>query len=153
MAVEWKPISKDQISLKTPKVDPNADAESIFWEAWVSDVKSGNGYLNHVVENYIRIKIYNDRAVQKYGNVEIPYFSERKMTLVEIKGRTIKTDGTIVEVAGSSILDRLASKSKGKQAKVKSFALPSIEPGVIIEYQWTEVTSVRLFSRDGVEAS
>lgn len=141
LALDWKPISPEQRALKTAKVDPNADAEAIFWEAWVSDVSGGNGYLNHVVENYIRIKLYNDRAVEKYGNVEIPYYSERKMTIINIRARTIKADGTIVELAGGSIVERVVSKSGRKNVKVKSFALTALEPGAIIEYQWTEFFS------------
>lgn len=141
LALDWKPIPPEQRALKTAKVDPNADAEAIFWEAWVSDVNGGNGYLNHVVENYIRIKLYNVRAVEKYGNVEIPYFSERKMTVNHIRGRTIQVDGTIVELAGDSIVDRVVAKAGRKNVKVKAFALPSLEPGAIIEYQWTELSS------------
>jgi hypothetical protein len=140
-AADWKPVTPEQLALKTAKLDPSADAEAIFWEAWVTDVSAGNGYLNHVVENYIRIKLYNTRAVEKYGDVEIPYFSEQKMTLTDIKARTIKANGSIVEVPGSAIVERIAAKSKRSKLKVKSFAMPGLEPGAIIEYQWTEVYS------------
>lgn len=82
-------MSPEQLALKVAKVDSNADAEAIFWDAYVQDVSAGNGYLNHIVENYIRIKLYNTRAVEKYGNVEIPYYSEMKMGLSDLKARTI----------------------------------------------------------------
>lgn len=141
MALDWKPVTPQQLALKTAKVDPNADAEAIFWEAYVQDVSAGNGYLNHIVENYIRIKLYNARAVEKYGNVEIPYFSEMKMTLSDLKARTIKPDGTIVEVNASAMVDRVISKSGRTNVKAKSFAMPGLEVGAIIEYQWTELSS------------
>lgn len=140
-ALDWKPVPLEQLSLKTPKLDANADAESIFWEAYVRDDPAGNGYLNHIVENYIRIKLYNDRAVQNYGNVEIPYYSERKMTVSQIRARTIRSDGSIVEVAGSAVSDGVLSKAGKSKTKAKSFALPALEPGAIIEYQWVEVYS------------
>ena len=141
IAVDWKPISPEQLALKTAKVDPNADAEAIFWEAYVQDVSAGNGYLNHIVENYIRIKLYNARAVEKYGNVEIPYYSEMKMGLSDLKARTIKPNGSIIEVNGNSIVERVIAKSGKSNVKAKSFAMPGLEEGAIIEYQWTEVSS------------
>lgn len=141
VALDWKPIPPEQLSLKTPKLDPNADAESIFWEAYVRDDPAGNGYLNHIVENYMRIKLYNNRAVEKYGNIEIPYYSAQKMTVSQIRGRTIRPDGTIVEVPGSAVSDATLSKSGKSKTQAKSFAMPALEPGAIIEYQWTEVFS------------
>ena len=141
LAADWKPVTPEQLALKKAKVDPNADAEAIFWEASVQDVSAGNGYLNHIVENYIRIKLYNARAVEKYGNVEIPYFSELKMSISELKARTIKPNGSIVEVNGNSIVDRVIVKSGRTNVKAKSFAMPGLEEGSIIEYQWTELSS------------
>ncbi len=140
-AADWRPVAAEQLSLKTPKVDPNADAETIFWEAWVKDVSAGNGYLNHVVENYIRIKLYNDRAVEKYGNVEIPFNSEQKMSITQIRARTIQPDGSIVDLPGSAVKETLLAKSGRRNAKAKAFAMPALKPGSIIEYQWTEVFS------------
>ena len=66
LAVEtvWKPVTPEILALKAPKIDPKADAEAIFWESWVEDYAQG-GYAQHRSENYIRIKLYNARAVER----------------------------------------------------------------------------------------
>lgn len=127
--------------MKAPKLDKGADAEAIFWDSWISDVNAGNGHLNHIVDNYIRIKIYTDRGVEKFGDVEIPYSSLANMSLTDVKARTIKPDGTIVDVPGSAFVDRTTSKVGKAKFKVRSFALRGLQPGAIIEYQYTEVYS------------
>lgn len=139
--VDWKPVTPEQLSLKTPKVEANADAEAIFWQVAIHDDPAGNGYLNHIAENYIRIKLYNARAVEKFGNVEIPYFSELKMSVTGIRGRTIKPDGSIIDLPGNEITERTTAKLKRANVKVKAFAFKGLEPGAIIEYQWIEVHS------------
>ncbi|MBM3759380.1 MAG: DUF3857 domain-containing protein [Acidobacteria bacterium] len=138
---DWRPISNEKLKLKTAKVDPNANAETIFWEAWVRDESAGNGYLNHVVENYIRIKLYNDRAVEKYGNVEIPFNSAQKMSVYQIRARTIKPDGSIVELPGSAVKEQMVQKVGKQSFRAKTFAMPGLEPGAILEYQWVETYS------------
>ncbi len=137
-ATEWKPIEPELLQLKTAKIDPKADAEAIFWDAYVDDTPQGN-YAMHRVQNYVRMKLYNQRAVDKYGNVEIPYFPEIRMSLVDIRARTIKTDGSIVELKNNQIFDTVAAKVGRSRLKVKKLALPALEEGAIIEYQWTEV--------------
>lgn len=42
---------------------------------------------------------------------------------------------------GSSIVERTIAKSGRRNVKAKSFAMPGLEEGAIIEYQWTEVSS------------
>ena len=55
-AIDWQPVSPDLLALKTPKLDPNADAEAIFWEARVNDSFTSGAYATHRVTNYKRIK-------------------------------------------------------------------------------------------------
>src|SRR6185436_4627958 len=57
----------------------------------------------------------------------------------DIAARVIKADGTIVELKKEDIYDRTIAKASGVKVKSKSFALPGIEPGAIIEYRWQEV--------------
>ncbi len=142
-ALDWKPILPEYLALKEGKIDPKADAEAIFWEAWVEDTMQG-GYSVHKVENYIRVKLFNTRAVEKWGDVEVPFFPEQNMSIADFRGRVIKADGTIVEVKGGQVKESVKSKTKGSNYRVKSFAFPGLEPGVIIEYQFTEVFSERL---------
>ena len=140
-AVEWKPISQEELALKTPRLDKNADAEAIFWDVRVYDDLRGTS-IEHHVDNYVRIKIFTDRGVKSQSTVDIPYSSSLKTTITDLRGRTIKADGSIADVKSDAIFDKTNVKiGKKLSIKTKSFALPAVEPGVIVEYQWREIYS------------
>lgn len=135
--VTWRPVPPEILSLKTPKIDPQADAEALFWESWTQDYTQG-GYAQHRTENYIRIKLYNARAVENWGDVKVDYPAYIGATLSDFKGRVIKADGTIVDVKTSQAKDITLLKAGKLNIKAKSFAFPGLEPGDIIEYKYIE---------------
>lgn len=142
LGVDWKPVTPEELSLKTPKLDPNADAESIFTDLRVYDMVRSLPYVEHHVDYYVRIKIYNDRGVKAHTTVDIPYTSRAKMTIANVKARTIKPDGTIVEMKNDAIFDKTDTKvGRRVVEKTRSFTLPAVEPGSIVEYQYGEVFS------------
>jgi Domain of Unknown Function with PDB structure (DUF3857) len=137
----WKPVNSADLAGKTPRLDQNADAELIFWDIFVLDEINGPQGDSHVTTNYKRIKIYNDRGVEGQGKVTIPY-AGGKSTISDVKGRTIKPNGTIVDLKGDQIFESVVAKF-GRRTKVKSktFSLPSVAPGDVVEYSWREVIS------------
>jgi hypothetical protein len=136
LADDWKPIDPAHMAQKTPSVDPNADAEIIFWEVRVDDSTADLVY-NH----YVRLKIFSERGKEKHGQVEIKYVNP--IRIIDIAGRTIKPDGTIVELKKDAIFDRTDVKVSDVKLKTKAFAMPSVEVGSIIEYRWKEVQEER----------
>jgi len=42
LADDWKPIDPAHLAMKTPTVEPDADAEAIFWEVHVADERDAN---------------------------------------------------------------------------------------------------------------
>ncbi len=130
---EWREVTPAELQMKTPKVEPDADAEAIFWEVRVDD--SSPDVL--VMKHYIRVKIFTERGREKYSKVDIPFV--KGMKIKDILARVIKADGTIVELAKTDIFDREIAKQDKAKIKAKSFAVPNIEPGVIVEYQYKEV--------------
>ncbi len=34
---DWQPISPEELAMKTPKIEADADAEALFWEVYVAD--------------------------------------------------------------------------------------------------------------------
>ncbi len=145
LAADWKPILAEELALKTPKIDPNADAEAIFWDVKIYDIIRSD-YVEHHQENYVRIKIFNDRGVKSQSTVDIPYSTTLKTTIGQLSGRTIKADGSIVNLKSDAIFDKTNVKvGKRLSLKTRSFTLPAVEPGVIIEYQWKEVYSETYF--------
>lgn len=128
----WRPIDPTHLALKAPVVEPDADAEAIFWDVQV-ELTSGKT----VFTNYARMKIFTERGKELRSKVELRYSSRN--SIEEIAGRTIKTDGTIVELKKEAIFDRTLVKLRGVKINTKTFAMPAVEPGVIIEYRWREV--------------
>jgi transglutaminase-like putative cysteine protease len=133
---DWKPLDKADLDLKAPVVEKDADAEAIFWEVRVDDDKD-----DMVISNYIRIKVFTERGRESQSKVEIQFgeIFGRDVQVKDIAARTVKPDGTIVELKKEDIFERTTVKLSGLKLKVKSFALPSVEPGSIIEYRWREV--------------
>ena len=56
-AAEWRPVTEAELGQKTPRVDPGADAEAIFWDIKIEDSFRG-GDLQLTMNHYIRIKIF-----------------------------------------------------------------------------------------------
>jgi len=74
------------------------------------------------------MKIFNRRGY-KYAEVTTPYYRENES--VEVRGRTRKQDGTIVELREEDVHEISVSKD----LKRKKFSLPGIEDGCLIQYE------------------
>jgi len=129
---EWRPITDAEIK-SAPVVDPDADAEAIFWEVKIDNSSSDGLTRRH----YVRVKIFTERGRERYSKFDIQYI--RGIKIKDLAARVIKSDGTIVEVGKADIFDREIIKTSGLKVKAKSFAVPNIEPGVIVEYRYKEV--------------
>lgn len=150
---DWKPIEPALLSLKNSTVEKDADAEGIFWEVKMDDNPGGDLIFNH----YLRVKVFTDRGRESQSKIDIFYgkLYGSDVKISDIAGRTIKPDGSIVELKKEDIFDRTVVKASGLKFKARSFAMPAVEPGCIIEYRWKEtrvgtyVKYVRLsFQRD-----
>ncbi|HEV7397464.1 MAG TPA: DUF3857 domain-containing protein [Pyrinomonadaceae bacterium] len=141
LADDWRPVDPSDLALKVPVVEKDADAEAIFWEVRVADEVEGNTPRT-VLNHYLRIKIFTDRGRESESRIDIPYLNN--WSIKDISARTIKADGSIVELKKEDVFDRTIVKSSGLKLKAKSFAMPGIEPGAIIEYRWREVRNDRL---------
>jgi hypothetical protein len=132
-AQDWRPVDPADLALKAPVVEKDADAEAIFWEVRVDDSHADELSF----KNYIRIKVFNERGRESQSKVDLPYLGSNQIK--DIAARVIKPDGSIVELKKDDVFDRTIVKLSGVKVKAKSFALPGIEPGAIIEYRWREV--------------
>ena len=133
---DWRPIDPADLALKAPVVEKDADAEAIFWEIRVADELEA-GSSRKVLSHYIRIKIFTDRGRESQSRIDITYLSGS--SIKDVAARTIKPDGSIVEIKKEDVLERTIVKVGGLKLKAKSFAMPGVEPGAIIEYRWREV--------------
>ena len=108
---------------------PGAPAIILYREVYRDD----NGRTSHE-DDYYRIKILTEEG-RKYANVELPFWKERT-EIINVHGRTIRTDGSIAEFDGK-VLEQEVLKARGVRVLEKTFSLPDVQPGSIIEYYYT----------------
>ncbi len=143
----WDPVTDAEKNLKAPVIDKDAGAEALFWRVHVT-----NEYYGTTFEHYVRIKIFNQRGCETQHSTSVEGLGTNSIS--DISGRTIKADGTILELEKSAISISTIIKTGSLKYQRASFAMPGVEPGAIIEYRWRETlggfrTHFRLqFQRD-----
>jgi hypothetical protein len=147
---EWLPIPPADLALKDNPASPGANAMILYLQ---SDIDSKGSW----VEEYVRTKIFTQEGT-KEGDVEIP-FGGKNTSIEGVRGRTIHPDGTVVNFQGK-VFDKTIVKAGGYRQMAKSFTLPDVHPGSIIEYKYREqddqdyyineswIVTNRLFTRD-----
>src|SRR6185295_5581221 len=111
----------------------DADAEALSWEVRIDDSSPSELSLVH----YLRVKIFTERGKESQSKIDIPYYSTTRIR--DIAARVIKPDGSVVELKKEDVFERTIVKANGVKVKAKSFALPGVEAGSIVEYRWQEV--------------
>jgi len=130
---EWRPLDPGELALKTSTVEKDADAEALFWEVRLDDSQLEEFSL----KNYIRIKVFTERGKESQSRVELPFIGSTRIK--DIAARVIKPDGSILEMKKDDVLEKTIVNASGLKLKAKSFVLPGVEPGTIVEYRWREV--------------
>lgn len=127
---EWLPIDPAELRMTSEPLAPGAPAIYLYRQVDRSDA----GRTRHTEFNYFRIKILTEEG-RKYANVEIPY-SRAVSQISGIRARTIHADGSIVNFEGK-ILENTIVKSKTVKYLAKTFAMPDVQVGSIVEYHYT----------------
>jgi hypothetical protein len=128
--IGFQPVVPDELKVISEPLAPGAPAILLFREVDRDD----NGRTSHE-DNYFRIKILTEEG-RKYADVEIPFDKEGE-NIANIRARTIKPDGSIVNFDGK-VFEKIIIKSKGRKVLVKTFTLPDIQIGGIVEYYYTD---------------
>jgi len=138
----WRPVTAEELQMRTPKVEADADAEAMLWDVYVSDEQSGSE-LQTVLHHYLKIKIFNERGQEAFSKVDIPFGRIANIgfdvKVMDIAARTTRPDGTVVELKDKDVFEKDVVKGNGLKIKAKSFAVPGIVPGSVIEYRWKEI--------------
>jgi hypothetical protein len=127
VAADWPPISPEDLSMTDIKEQPGAAAVILLREETDDDMNSFHSV-------YQRIKILTDVG-RKYSNVELPY-NRRAFTIAAISGRTVHSDGSIVEFSGKPF-DKTVIKGSGVRYNIKSFNLPDVQVGSVIDFSYS----------------
>jgi len=133
----WLPVTEQERAMKAPMVDRNAGAEAIFNRTHVWDELASQDW-QRFYSHYIRIKVFNEKGIDQVSNVDITTY-RKDTAVIAVSARTIKPDGTIVEMPKDAVKDRQILKAGGISVRAKSFTLPAVEPGSIVEYRYREV--------------
>ncbi len=78
------------------------------------------------------VRLFTPRARDE-GEIKIPYNGSFE-TIKLVRARTIRPDGTVVEVKPTDV--RSSSPSDYDDAKILSFSMPAVEPGCILDYEY-----------------
>lgn len=123
---DWLPISAEELSMRSAPQAPNAPAIYLYRQVDRDDNDPSES-------TYERIKILTEEGRDK-ANIEIPYLKGTEM-IRGIHARTIRPDGSIVNFDGE-IFDKSIVKVNGIKYSAKTFTLPNVETGSIIEYRY-----------------
>lgn len=125
----WRPITPDELKMTSEPLAPGAPAIYLYRQVDRDD--SGAATSEY---NYVRIKILTEEG-RKYGNVEIP-FVKGEFSVDGVTARTIHPDGSIVQFDGK-VFENTIVKSKALKFLAKTFTMPDVTVGSIIEYHYT----------------
>ena len=134
-AADWSPVDPADLAAKSPQVEKDAHAEVILWEVRVSDESLG-GQPHSIFTHYLKTKIFDQRGAEMVSKVDIPFIGH--VSISDIAGRTTQANGTVIELKKDAVFERMLVKISGLKLKAKSFVLPGVEPGAVVEYGWRE---------------
>jgi hypothetical protein len=124
----WLPVTSRDLALQQVPGNPGAPAIQLYYSQYIDDSDLGNEgeYI------YSRIKILNEKGT-RYADVEIRLPSD--FTLADLKARTIRPDGKIIEFTRRPF-DKIIAKGKDFKYLAKTFSFPGVTVGSILEYRY-----------------
>ena len=145
-SIGFQPVSPGELKMTSEPLAPGAPAIILYREVDRDDNgRAGHGGAIYIgsgmqvnadrfEDNYYRIKILTEEG-RKYANVEIP-LPDFIGIVTNVLARTIRPDGSIVNFDGKT-LDKTILKRRGFKFQAKTFTLPDVQVGSIIEYSYT----------------
>jgi hypothetical protein len=122
----WPPISAEETAMKDCPGQPGAPAVILDREE-TTDVET------HATSVFKRLKILTD-AGREYSNIEIPFMKGvTKVTVIQ--ARVVTPEGSAREFTGQ-VFDKTVLRYRKMRVAAKTFALPDVKPGAIIDYRY-----------------
>jgi hypothetical protein len=139
---QFQPPTDEELKMTADPKAPGAAAVYLNVEEKTTDPLHNTSY-------YFRIKVLTEKG-KELATVEVPYekdktanfcYHERRCPeqtrdIIELKGRTIHPDGTIIPLTGKPE-DLVTSRNDEVEKGRRVFTLPSVEVGSILEYTYT----------------
>lgn len=136
---DWLPVTPQDLQYKDVPGYKGASAVRLYYAQYINDNTASCFF-------YQRIKILNDKALaagNSYADVEIPILRVGDFVedITDLKARTIKPDGSIIEFNGKPF-EKVVFKGRGNKFAVKAFSMPEASVGSIIEYKYRAVLNI-----------
>jgi uncharacterized protein DUF3857 len=128
-AVSFQQPSPDELKMSAEPKAPGAPAILLYREVNRDD----RGMTAHE-DDYFRVKILTEEG-RKYADIEIPFYKSGG-NIVNVHARTVEPDGTIINFSGKAF-DKTIVKARGVKYLAKTFTLPDVRVGSILEYYYT----------------
>jgi len=143
---DWLPVTPQDLQYKDVPGNKGASAVRLYYAQYIND-NTSSCFI------YERIKVLNEKALnpdargKTYADVEIPVFTFGSIVenITDLKARTIKPDGSIVEFTGKPF-EKVVFKGRGDKVSVKAFSMPEVSVGSIIEYKYRVMVSTPAYS-------
>ncbi len=123
---DWLPINAADLALKDNPSSPGSHAMILYRQEHTDSQHA-------FVTEYFRIKIFTEQGKEQ-GNVEIPFVKGHDH-VEDLRARTILPNGTIVPFSGQ-VFEKEIVKAGGFKMLEKTFSMPDVQPGCIIEYKY-----------------
>ncbi len=127
-AEDWLPITPEELKMTAEPNAPGAPAIYLYRQVDRDDQDFHESY-------HVRIKVFTEEG-RKYANVEIPFLKGRD-DIRQIEARTVRPDGSAIAFDGK-IYEKTIMQAKGVKYLAKTFTLPEVQLGTIIEYRYRE---------------
>jgi hypothetical protein len=130
LLAQFQQPTDEELKMTTDPKAPGAAAVYLYREEFTND-NSANGSIQRFYE---RIKVLTEKG-KELATIRIPYYPGINK-VIDIKGRTIHTDGTSIPFTGNPS-EMVDIKTKSFQTGTVVFTLPSVEVGSILEYRYS----------------
>lgn len=128
-AADWLPVAPEELQMTREPLAPVAAAILLYYQVDRDDNEPSESV-------YQRIKVLTDEG-RKFADVEIA-FDKSHESVRAIQARTIRPDGTIASFDGT-IYEKPIVQAQGVRVLAKTFTLPDVQVGSIIEYRYKHV--------------
>lgn len=128
---DWFPISPADLALKDNPAQPGAHAMILYRRSHIDAKRAAQDEDSD--EEYFRIKIFTAQGAQEETTQHI-FFTREDSDIKDIRARTIQPDGRIINFDGKIFEETIATDTRPYAAK--TFSLPEVQPGCIIEYKY-----------------
>jgi len=125
-AADWPDLAPADLAMKSFPQRPGAAAVILEKDVHCDDHFNSDTY-------FIRIKILTE-AGKDLGNISIPYDQENSR-VGDIEARTVEPDGRVVPFSGK-VYDSVLEKSEGSRKHQKTFGMPEVQVGSVIDYRY-----------------